>query len=1084
MNKIANKKSTLIISMLAVSLFLVSSCKNLFSVFSDDESSTIVSFVATDDETEFNRSFSHQRTALPVMNLHENAYTYSLSLTDDSTGKTEELLTKGSYEDFINLRKKLLRGQIYQFDVTVWEGEDERFTGATQTKMTGESLEVGILLLPCSNGKGSLNVSWSFPNDGVIEKLLVGLGSKTGQASLSEVDIATLVDGSNKRAANKVFQNLDAGVEQWLTYECRDNQDSVVYEGSESVFIVGKKVSTVAVEIEQRDYYRIPVSISLQKDGEPWDDGDLALKLVIAVEEDGIRKEYILESVGDGSFSGYVPEGEYQIHIAKEDLDNDTIVDFIDTGIKFDTNNSEGDEHATLEFETLTPQEGVILTPVSGVIGTSKEDDVTSLIVPKNVDFKVAVDVVEPGYKADGSTIEVGGKTVVPGNELTLNSKDLNGQIDVNGVSAEVYTITYVLGREDSTQIQFNKTVTREYTIQDEVTLPSYSDFADSFKIDTKKMDGWIETRDASGQIVSKFGPGDTGDLILIPYWKENGSAQYIVRYWFEKADDAGKYETKTEYKDDTSHSGQIGSITNITEGSVPVVQGFALKQIENKKILDDENPENRTVVNVYYDRNIINITLKGNGGKWGSDSQITLSGKYGFTVTAPSQKLLREHYEFVYWYEDDDEEKIHHILPAKFPLSDITYTAVWKQNVSDYKVQYWTEKTDSSDFEKNGQPLTLNGVIGEKPLVNINPLTVFASENDQKGFIYSKTEPADTIIASDGSTVINVYFTRRTVGITLAGKGGTWASGTKTEYIINGKYGASLPQNIEEPDRGSDWSFIGWTKEGEDSIRELPLVFSSGNEIYNANWNQINAKYTILTQTENANGKYIESSQEFTGRIGDRVVPEAPVLDGFMDPVVTPIESIQADGNSVAIVKYTRKTIRITFDPNGGKWVEPETGIREGLYGAEYERPVQKITNQDGSSTTVLEKSHFVFLGWALTSDAGYNNLVTPQTTFTQDVTYYAVWMSKVSGGIVNTSDKKISLNASVDGTRITANTVIPYTSDWEYVWIVNEQRDSTSQKTLVLNNCSKKIYQLTVIATDKKSGNTFTATKEVSVK
>lgn len=1083
MNKIANKKSTLIISLFAVSLFLISSCKNLFSSFSDDDLETVVSFLATDNEAEFKKMFCAQRTALPNLNFAENAYTYTLSLSEVSSGKTEELLKDGTYEDFVNFRKRLLRGQTYRFEISVWEGNDKRFTGATETQMYGEALQVGILLIPCTTGVGSLNVSWSFPNDGVIEKLKVDLGSKPDQVPLTEVDIVTVVDGSNKRAANKIFQNLNAGVEQWLNYVCLDSQGSVVYEGCESVFIVGKKVSTVFIEVEQRDYYRIPVTISLKKDGEPWDDDDLALELVISVEEDGIRKEYVLESEGDGTFKGYVPEGEYQIHIAKEDLDNDKIVDFIDTGIKFDTNNPDGDEHATLEFETLTPQEGVSLTPVSGVIGTSKEDGITSLIVPKNVDFEVLVDIVEPGYKADGSTIEVGGKTVVPGNELTLNTKDLDGQIDVNGVSPETYTITYVSSSEDSSQILFKNTVTTQYTIQDEVNLPSYADFDDSFTISTKKMDGWLEIHDESGQILTKIGPGDTGNLILTPYWIENDFAQYIVRYWFEKNDDAGKYENVSEYKDDTSHSGQIGSQTNIVEGSVPVVPGFDLRTIVNKQIADDENPDNRTVVDVYYDRKVTNITLKGNGGKWGSNSQITLTGKYGFTVTLPSEKLQREYYEFVYWYENDDEEKIHHILPAKFPLNDISYTAVWKQNVSDYNVQYWTEKTDSSGFEKYGQPLLLNGVIGEKPFVNTNPATVFISESDQKGFIYSDTEPLNTVIASDGSTLINVYFTRRPVGITLTGKGGTWGNGTKTQIIIDGKYGVALPQNIEEPDRGSDWNFAGWSKEGDDVIRALPSVFSFGNEIYNAHWNQINAKYTILTQTENANGKYIESSQEFTGRIGDRVVPEAPVLEGFMDPVVTPIESIQADGNSVAIVKYTRKTIRITFDPNGGNWVEPETGIREGLYGAEYERPVQKITNQDGSSTTVLEKSHFVFLGWALTSDAGYNNLVTPQTTFTQDVTYYAVWMSKVSGGIINTSDKKISLNASVDGTRITANTVIPYTSDWEYVWIVNENRESASGKTLILDNCAKKTYQITVIATDKKSGNVFNDTKTVTV-
>ncbi|MBQ0051977.1 MAG: InlB B-repeat-containing protein [Treponema sp.] len=113
---------------------------------------------------------------------------------------------------------------------------------------------------------------------------------------------------------------------------------------------------------------------------------------------------------------------------------------------------------------------------------------------------------------------------------------------------------------------------------------------------------------------------------------------------------------------------------------------------------------------------------------------------------------------------------------------------------------------------------------------------------------------------------------------------------------------------------------------------------------------------------------------------------------------------------NNVLSIKYTRKRITLTFDPNGGEWDLTE-GVHElkGKYGERL--PLIDITQ--------IEKIDEKFVGW--TEDLNAETVTTvriPETYPAEDHTYYSVWDAVNSNYIVKVYEENLDYaeDATID--------------------------------------------------------------------
>lgn len=171
---------------------------------------------------------------------------------------------------------------------------------------------------------------------------------------------------------------------------------------------------------------------------------------------------------------------------------------------------------------------------------------------------------------------------------------------------------------------------------------------------------------------------------------------------------------------------------------------GFtALLYDETTKIAADGS----TVIDIYYDRNyyLLSVDLKGG---YGAEP---VYARYGAPISIADPE--KAGYTFGGWDKD---------VPTTMPAENMTLTANWNAKDSvNYTVVFWYENSNDSDYSYAGS-VTKSAAPG----TSVNSVT-FQNENfdgrDGDHFKYNSAKAEPVTVAGDGSTVLNVYFTRNT---------------------------------------------------------------------------------------------------------------------------------------------------------------------------------------------------------------------------------------------------------------------------------------------------------------------------------
>ena len=220
--------------------------------------------------------------------------------------------------------------------------------------------------------------------------------------------------------------------------------------------------------------------------------------------------------------------------------------------------------------------------------------------------------------------------------------------IEIKALWGNIYSVEYQTEKDtDSTP-----TIIRglENTILSAEQLPELSETGWIF-------DGWYdgETKAISGEYVI------TKDVTLVAKWSP-ATVSYTVKHCQQNIeDDEYTFLVVTE-----KLSGKTEELTAAFAKDYP---GFTAQNISQSKIAADGS----TVVKIYYDRKIINLTFNLDGGNIdGNTEDVVVSGKYGanFSVSEP----VKADCKFIGWDKT---------VPQTFPTENCVFVAQWKGTAS-----------------------------------------------------------------------------------------------------------------------------------------------------------------------------------------------------------------------------------------------------------------------------------------------------------------------------------------------------------------------------------------------------------------
>lgn len=214
----------------------------------------------------------------------------------------------------------------------------------------------------------------------------------------------------------------------------------------------------------------------------------------------------------------------------------------------------------------------------------------------------------------------------------------------------------------------------------------------------------------------------------------------FTVKHYQQNVVDDNKYtlvDADTEKKSGFTD-------TEIGKGHEKTYPGFtALLYDTTTKIAADGS----TVVEIYYDRNYYLMNFNLDGG-YGVEP---IYARFGAPISVGTP--TKPGYTFVSWTPS---------IPSTMPDENTSYTASWKIGESGFTVVFWYENANDDGYS----------VAGTYKPADVKPGTEKKSDDyknqsftgrDTKHFTYNAAKAETVTVKGDGSTVLNVYYTRNT---------------------------------------------------------------------------------------------------------------------------------------------------------------------------------------------------------------------------------------------------------------------------------------------------------------------------------
>ena len=327
-------------------------------------------------------------------------------------------------------------------------------------------------------------------------------------------------------------------------------------------------------------------------------------------------------------------------------------------------------------------------------------------------------------------------------------------------------------------------------------------------------------------------------------------------------------------------------------------------------------------------------------------------------------------------------------------PNSDVTVTSVFTiQTVVEDLTGYQTNPEDSGILYKIEHYLQDATNLKTYELAAIQTKAGEAGEEtsaEPKVFSGFNVLPFNQkTIIENGSTVVKIFYNRKTVTYTYDPNGGNWDGDTKTK-IISGLY-VTVIQKPNNPQK-TGYDFSRWD--------DTAVIFDLENKTIKSIWTaRTDTLYKVIIYEQNAEGKYSTIEEYTKTGTTDSItnITADPPRTGYTLEINQ--VNIKPDGSSVVNVYYNRVVCTVNFETDGGSPIPSQ----QVLYGAKVQLP--DPPSQEG----------FRFWDWFII-DSHYQKVFNFDETVTSSKTIHAFWVSDIV--TYSLHDTVTRLPAGTDGT------------------------------------------------------------------
>lgn len=421
----------------------------------------------------------------------------------------------------------------------------------------------------------------------------------------------------------------------------------------------------------------------------------------------------------------------------------------------------------------------------------------------------------------------------------------------------------------------------------------------------------------------------------------------------------------------------------------------YSLKYDATVKIAGDES----TVVEVKYDRYYYLINFNLDGG-YGVEP---IYARYGAPVNVGNPQ--KPGYTFTGWSGE---------IPKTMPVIEnpLSFTAKWQKGTAGFTVVFWYENANDVGYSVAGTFTPADVAPGTQKSSGDYQNQSFEGRDD-KHFTYNTDKVETVTVKGDGSTVLNVYYTRNPYTLKFRELDcDKWFRHThndncyKVIKTITAKYDADIHSNfpIKDGDKTIWWvvpegcqSFVPGNNLG--TIDTMP----GENITFEKKASESGAKIYYYVETLNGeagdtthNGKnykqYKVVDLKYSTRVSLTYAEEFHPITGFTqgdsDPYLPKDGKVKMKQNNY--LYYTRNSYELSFY-NYNAEVDGKGGS------VQYEAPLSSYSFEP-EYPDKLEKNAYVFDGWYTTSGC-YEGSKADLSTLTMpasDLVLYAKWVPK----------------------------------------------------------------------------------------
>lgn len=359
----------------------------------------------------------------------------------------------------------------------------------------------------------------------------------------------------------------------------------------------------------------------------------------------------------------------------------------------------------------------------------------------------------EPAPVSNDEAADGNDDSVLPGDSVPVNDPALVNDTPANDVPADETPANDTPTNDTPTPTTYAILINYQFT-DGRQAAPSWS---------ATVATGSTYTQDIQSPVVVGYTPSET-----VVHVNTSEAKTYTVTYQAAEVDFTVKH-----YQQNVSNDEYTLADTETKKGFTESAVGDGLAKTDYTgfySLLYDTTTtiaaDGSTVVEIYYDRYYYLMNFDLDGG-YGVEP---IYARFGAPISVDTP--TKPGYTFEGWTPS---------IPATMPADNTSYKASWKIGESGFTVVFWYENANDNGYS----------VAGTYTPADVKPGTEkksgdYKNQNftgrDTKHFTYNAAKAETVTVKGDGSTVLNVYYTRNTYTLTFK-DGQKTLTCTKTEH-------------------------------------------------------------------------------------------------------------------------------------------------------------------------------------------------------------------------------------------------------------------------------------------------------------